>query len=60
MVFLDSQDVFSREPLSSRFLSRYTGETFALGDTLGDIHVLYGDSVSNRLSEINALEDYWG
>jgi len=55
VVFLDSKDVFSREPFSARFRSRYTGESFAVGN----IHVLYGDSVSDRLPEINALEDYW-
>ncbi|AJY53221.1 endonuclease/exonuclease/phosphatase family protein [Halomonas sp. KO116] len=55
VVFLDTQDVYSREPLSARFRSRYTGDTFAVGN----IHVLYGKSVSDRLPEINALEDYW-
>lgn len=55
VVFLDSANVFSREPMSARFRSRLTGTTFAIGN----IHVLYGNSVRDRLPEINALADYW-
>lgn len=55
VVFLDSTDVFAREPMSARFSSRLTGKTFAVGN----IHVLYGNSVRDRLPEIEALADYW-
>lgn len=37
------------------FRSVDDGETFAIGN----VHVYYGDSVSDRLPEINALADYW-
>lgn len=56
VVFLDASDVFAREPMSARFRSLRTGTEFALAN----IHVLYGDSVQDRLPEIHALEDYWG
>ncbi|CAM3780964.1 endonuclease/exonuclease/phosphatase family protein [Vreelandella rituensis] len=55
VVFLDNRDIFSREPLSARFRSKRSGTEFALAN----IHVLYGDSVSDRLPEIRALADYW-
>lgn len=55
VVFLDHRDVFAREPLSARFRSLSTEQDFALAN----IHVLYGDSVSDREPEIEALADYW-
>lgn len=55
VVFLDNRDTFSREPYSARFRSRHSGTEFVLAN----IHVLYGDSVSDRLPEIHALGDYW-
>ncbi|WP_156883415.1 endonuclease/exonuclease/phosphatase family protein [Salipiger mucosus] len=55
LVYLDAQDVFAREPLSARFRELETGTTFMLAN----IHVLYGDSKSDRTPEIRALSDYW-
>lgn len=55
VVFLDRRDTFSREPYSARFRSRHSGTEFVLAN----IHVLYGDSVSDRLPEVHALADYW-
>ena len=55
VVFLDHRDTFSREPLSARFRSIDTDQDFALAN----IHVLYGDGVSDREPEIIALADYW-
>lgn len=56
VVFLDTGDVFSREPYSARFRDVDTGDMF----TAGTVHVVYGDSVRDRLPEIEALADYWG
>ncbi|WP_311946573.1 helix-hairpin-helix domain-containing protein [Halomonas piscis] len=55
VVFLDSQDVFSREPYSARFTALESGQQFAAAT----VHVTYGDSISDRLPEIEALADYW-
>ena len=55
VVFLDHGDVFSREPYSARFRDVEAGEVI----TVGTVHVLYGDSVGDRLPEIAALADYW-
>ncbi|MBB3190922.1 helix-hairpin-helix domain-containing protein [Halomonas cerina] len=56
VVFLDSGDVYSREPYSARFRDVDTGDLF----TVGTVHVVYGDSIGDRLPEIAALADYWG
>ncbi|MDZ7851768.1 MAG: endonuclease [Halomonas sp.] len=55
VVFIDHGDVFSREPYSARFRDVETDDLF----TLATVHVVYGDSVSDRLPEIEALADYW-
>jgi len=55
VVFIDHGDVFSREPYSARFRDVATGDRF----TLATVHVVYGDSVGDRLPEIAALADYW-
>lgn len=55
VVFLDHSDVFSREPYLSKFRSKQTGRELAIAN----IHILYGDSVGDRLPEINALDDIW-
>lgn len=55
IVYLDGRDVFAREPLSARFMERETGTNFILAS----IHVLYGDSKSDRTPEIRALSEYW-
>ncbi|TVP57281.1 MAG: endonuclease [Halomonadaceae bacterium] len=55
VVFIDSSDVFAREPYSAKFRSKRSGQAFAVGN----IHVVYGRSVGDRLPEIAALVDYW-
>lgn len=55
VVFLDSRDVFSREPYSAKFTALESGQQFAAAT----VHVVYGDSMSDRLPEIKALADYW-
>ncbi|MGM0985109.1 MAG: helix-hairpin-helix domain-containing protein [Pseudomonadota bacterium] len=55
VVFLDSGDVFSREPYAARFRDVETDDLF----TAATVHVVYGDSVGDRLPEIEALADYW-
>lgn len=56
VVFLDNRDVFAREPFSARFRLAESGQLIVMGN----IHVLYGDTLADRLPEINALADYWG
>ena len=53
--YIDRRDVFIREPFSARFLDKDSGKSFAVGT----VHILFGDSVSDRVGEINALKDYW-
>ncbi len=55
VVFLDPGDVFAREPYSARFRDRQSGEAFVAAS----VHVVYGESVDDRLPEIAALADYW-
>lgn len=55
VVYLDTEDHFAREPFSAKYRSLKTGQTFALAT----IHVLYGDSESDRIPEIKELENYW-
>ncbi|XKH60752.1 helix-hairpin-helix domain-containing protein [Halomonas sediminis] len=55
VVFLDHGDIFAREPYSARFRDIDTNQVF----TVATIHVVYGDSLSDRLPEIEALADYW-
>lgn len=55
VVFLDSRDVFAREPYSAKFTALESGQQFAAAT----VHVTYGDSISDRLPEIEALADYW-
>ncbi|WP_458527260.1 helix-hairpin-helix domain-containing protein [Onishia taeanensis] len=55
VIFLDHRDVFAREPYSARFRDSDTGTEFAAAT----VHVVYGDSISDRLPEIEALADYW-
>lgn len=54
-VFLDLRDLYAREPYSARFRSRLTGTAFVAAT----VHILFGESVEDRLPEIRALEDYW-
>ncbi len=55
VVYLDHGDIFSREPYAARFRDVETGVLF----TAATVHVVYGDSVGDRLPEIEALADYW-
>ncbi|WP_017431415.1 helix-hairpin-helix domain-containing protein [Vreelandella jeotgali] len=55
VVFLDSQDIFAREPYSAQFTALDSGQQLAVAT----VHVTYGDSISDRLPEIEALSDYW-
>lgn len=55
VVYLDNTDVFAREPYSAKFRSRRSGQAFAVGN----IHVVYGNRVGDRLPEIASLVDYW-
>lgn len=55
VVFIDNRDKYAREPFSARFREKATGLEFAVAN----VHILYGDSVSDRTPEIRALADYW-
>lgn len=55
VVYLDHHDHFIREPFSATFTSRIDGTQLALST----IHVLFGKSVSDRLPEIQQLDDYF-
>lgn len=55
VVYLDNRDIFAREPYSARFLDRDTNKSLAVST----VHILYGDSVSDRTPEIKALASYW-
>lgn len=55
VVYLDSKDVFIREPYSARFLDIDTQTSLAIAT----VHVLFGDSVGDRTPEINAFYSYW-
>lgn len=55
VVYIDDRDVFEREPMSLQFKSNKTGNSFALAS----VHVVFGDSVSDREHEIKALSSYW-
>lgn len=55
VVFIDHKDMFAREPYSAQFRSRHTGQAFAAAN----VHITFGNSISDRLPEIAALADYW-
>ncbi|SHE75586.1 Endonuclease/Exonuclease/phosphatase family protein [Modicisalibacter ilicicola DSM 19980] len=55
VVFLDPEELFAREPYSARFRDVDTGQEFATAT----VHIVFGDGVSDRLPEIDALADYW-
>jgi len=55
VVYIDSADVFAREPYSAKFRSRRSGQAFAVGN----VHIVYGSRVGDRLPEIAALVSYW-
>lgn len=55
VVFLDSRDIFAREPYSAKFIAQESGQQFAAAT----VHVTHGNSIGDRLPEIEALADYW-
>jgi|TARA_B100000929_G_scaffold288041_1_gene275756 endonuclease/exonuclease/phosphatase family metal-dependent hydrolase len=55
VVYIDDRDRFAREPFLAKFRSRLTGQELALAN----IHVLYGNSIRDRLPEIEALVGIW-
>jgi len=55
VVYLDVTDRFAREPYSARFRVRDSELTFIAAT----VHIVYGDSVSERTPEIEALAEYW-
>lgn len=55
VVYLDSRDVFAREPFSARFLAKDTGQHFVAAS----MHSIWGNSVSRREKEAQALAGYW-
>ncbi|WP_233593301.1 endonuclease/exonuclease/phosphatase family protein [Cobetia sp. cqz5-12] len=54
-VYLDPQDVFSREPLLATFVEKETGRAFSAAN----VHIVYGDSKADRSPEIRALADIY-
>ncbi|MCK2183598.1 endonuclease/exonuclease/phosphatase family protein [Halomonas getboli] len=54
-LFIDSRDVFAREPFSATFRDRESGDTFVAAT----MHVVYGDGLADRRPEVEALADYW-
>ncbi|WP_233266257.1 endonuclease/exonuclease/phosphatase family protein [Cobetia sp. L2A1] len=54
-VYLDPQDVFSREPLLASFVEKATGKTFSAAN----VHIIYGDNKADRSPEIRALADIY-
>jgi len=55
VVYIDARDQFAREPFLASFRSRHTGESLAIAN----VHILFGNSVGDRLPEIQALADIW-
>lgn len=55
VVYRDPGDRFVRQPFSATFRDRDTGKTYVLGT----VHILYGDSVEDRIPEIRSLDEYW-
>lgn len=55
VVYLDPGDKFIREPYSSKFRDKSTGEEFVVATA----HLIYGDSVEDRRSEVRELAVYW-
>lgn len=55
LVYIDVRDAFAREPFSAKFSSVRSGQVFALAN----VHIAYGNSIGDRLTEIEALSSYW-
>lgn len=54
-VYLDPEDVFSREPLLATFVEKDSGRAFSAAN----VHIVYGDSKADRAPEIRALADIY-
>ena len=54
-VYLDKDDIFAREPFSVVFKDLSTGDRFVMAS----VHILWGKGVTDRLPEIQFLDDYW-
>ena len=55
-VFLDTKNLFIREPFSARFVDLSTQDELVLAT----VHIKYGKSIADRLPEIQALaSEYW-
>lgn len=55
VVYIDSRDVFAREPYAARFEAADGSIRFVMAS----VHVIYGDDESRRRAEAQALKDYW-
>ena len=55
VTYIDEADRFAREPFSARFRVTSTRMSFVAAT----VHIVYGDTVSDRTPEIRALRDYW-
>ncbi|PWG60985.1 endonuclease [Spiribacter halobius] len=51
----DPGDRFARDPFAARFRDRETGEELLLAT----VHIVYGDTVGERVLEITTLDNYW-
>lgn len=55
VVYLDRGDRFMREPFSAQFVSKLDRSKVAIGT----VHIVYGQSESDRTPEVRALANYW-
>ncbi|WP_417539064.1 endonuclease/exonuclease/phosphatase family protein [Marinobacter sp.] len=55
VVYLDRENLFSREPFSAKFRSKRDGTVLALGT----VHIIFGKRIADRKPEINELANYW-
>lgn len=55
LTYIDDRDRFAREPFSARFQVVESSRTFVAAT----IHIVYGDTLSDRTPEIRALRHYW-
>lgn len=55
VVYLDPNDLFAREPYLAEFRDKSDGDTVAMAT----VHIVYGDSRSDRTPEIRELASIW-
>lgn len=53
--YADPDDDFARDPYAAAFRSKGTGEEVLVST----VHIIYGETVSERAAEITTLDDYW-